>query len=606
MAASDQTQLGLGFDRPVDDRVVDGRVVAVRPDVVGIDRLFHYTVPGDAAVAVGDVVRIALGPRRVRGWVVGVDVEPDPGVQLRPIARWSSRGPTPELVALADWAAWRWAGRPAHLLRTATPPANVTALPAAAPTPATGPGPALDPVLAAALVDDRAVLPLGPGEDRYPLARAAARTEGGHALLLCPGVAEATALAARLRRDGVAVALLAGQEPASALAREWARARAGATVVGTRAAAWAPLPDLGRVVVFDEHDEGYQGDQTPTWNARDVAAERARRAGCPCLLVSPTPSPEARLWGRVVERSRAAMRAGWPRVEVIDKRALDPDVGPLFSPRVVQLVRGDGRVLCILNRTGRVRLLSCARCGNVAACDRCGGAVSLESGPDGDRLACPRDDHRRPPVCLGCGGTRFKHLRLGVSRAREELEVLAGRPVGEVTAATGRLPDAPVLIGTEALLRRAGRADAVVFLDIDQHLLAVRHRAGEQALALLALAGRLVARGGHGRIVVQTRDPDHPALVAAREADPERFAEEDLALRRLLRLPPVTALATVSGAGAGDLLAALGEPEGVVVQGPVDGTWRLVAPDHRVLCDALAATPRPEARVRIAVDPHDA
>lgn len=603
MAPTDPAQLGFGFSEPRRPTATHGprRIVRVRPDVVGLDRLFDYTVPDDLDVQIGDVVRIDLGARRERGWITAIDVDTDDHLELRPLDRRSGRGPTLELIDLADWAAWRWAGRPVHLLRAATPPAMVTDLPAPAPRPER---PAeVEPWIDHALGQALGVVTCAPGEDRYPLIRAAAATDRGHALILCPTIAEATALAGRLERDGVRTALLAGQDPATTLARHWARARAGHTVVGTRMAAWAPLPKLGRVIVLDEHDEAYQGDRSPTWHARDVVIERARRADRPCLLVSPTPSLEARMRAVRISRDPATVRRGWPPVEIVDKRQLDPAHGPLFSPRVVDLVRGSERVLLILDRTGRVRLLVCGHCGDIARCEVCEGAVALEAGVDGDEFVCSRDDHRRPPICLTCSATRFKHLRLGVSRAREELEVLARQPVGEVTASTGPIPKTPILIGTEALLRRAGTADHVVFLDFDQHLLATRHRGGQDALALLALAGRLVTRRGRGRIVVQTRDPEHPVLDAAVRGDPDRFAEPDLDLHRRLGLPPVTAMALVTGAGAEEFMNSFGTHEGVQIQGPIDGVHLLRADDHRILCDALAATPRPGERLRIEVDP---
>ena len=212
-------------------------------------------------------------------------------------------------------------------------------------------------------------------------------------------------------------------------------------------------------------------------------------------------------------------------------------------------------------------------------------------------------------VCLACGGTRFKVLRLGVSRARDELEALAGEPVAEVTGTTAlddpTVSAARVLIGTEALLHRVARADAVAFLDFDQELLAPRYRAAEQALALLARAARVVRgrSGAHGRVVVQTRTPDHPAVVAARMADPGRMVEGERAVRVALGLPPHRVLALVSGAAAPAFVAAFGSPAGVEVKGPLEGTWRLRADRHDVLCDALAAVVRPPGRLRIEVDP---
>ena len=152
------------------------------------------------------------------------------------------------------------------------------------------------------------------------------------------------------------------------------------------------------------------------------------------------------------------------------------------------------------------------------------------------------------------------------------------------------------MVGTEAVLHRVAGAHAVAFLDFDQELLAPRHTAGEQALALVARAARLVGgRHDHpgGRILVQTRLPTHEVLDAVVHADPSRFTLVESARRAALRLPPETALAVVSGEAAVAYVEGLG-PE-VEVLGPSDGRWLVRAPDHRVLADALAATPVPRA-----------
>ena len=104
--------------------VAELRVVRVLPDVAAIDKEFDYLVPSGVAVALGDVVRIDLHGRRVGGWITALDVEPPEGVALRPLARVSGRGPAADLHDLARWAAWRWAGRRATFLRTASPPAS--------------------------------------------------------------------------------------------------------------------------------------------------------------------------------------------------------------------------------------------------------------------------------------------------------------------------------------------------------------------------------------------------------------------------------------------------------------------------------------------------
>lgn len=573
------------------------------PDEPAIDKTFDYLVPeglGDQ-VRVGDRVRVDLHGRRIGGWVTAVGVEPPPGVALRRIARWSGRGPTPDLLELADWAAWRWAGRPASFLRTASPERVVAALPASPRRAVRVPAP-LDPLVRDALGQGRTVLRLPPAADPYAIALAAAGR--GHALVLCPTVAQARVIGTRLRRAGVPVA----QHP-----RDWAAGAAGATVVGTRAAAWAPVRDLAAVVVVDEHDESHQQEQAPTWHARDVAVERARRAGVPCVLTSPCPSLEALAWGRLLTPSRVTERAGWPIVDVVDMRRVDPRSGLLPDP-LVRLLRSDRRVLCVLNRTGRARLLACAACRELARCERCDAALAQP----GDELVCRRCGERRPVVCAACGRTRLKAVRQGVTRVRDEIEALVGEPVDEVTAANpaGPGPSTRVVVGTEATLHQVERADVVAFLDFDQELLAPRYRAAEQALGLLARAARVVARsaavaGGSpasaarapGRVVVQTTLPRHEVVQAALQADPGRVATAELERRELLRFPPVTAMAEVSGAAAADFVEALGHPLGVEVLGPSDGRWLLRAPDHATLCDALAATPRPSGRVRVAVDP---
>ena len=566
-------------------------MVRVLPDVPAIDREFDYLVPDGARVEVGDVVRIDLHGRRVGGWVTAVGVDPPSGVRLRALARVSGRGPRPDTIALASWAAWRWSGRRVPFLRTASPDRVVSALPAVSQRTVPVPD-VVDEVAREALSVPRAVVRLPPASDTYPLVLAAAGR--GNALVITPSLDAARHLGLRLRRAGVPTALMP---------REWAVAAAGATVVGARAAAWAPVDDLAAVVVLDEHDEGLKEERSPTWHARDVAVERARRAGVPCVLVSPCPSLEAQEWGRLLRPSRQVERAGWPVVDVVDRRDEDPANAGLYSPLLVARLRGRGRVVCVLNRTGRARLLVCAACGELARCERCGASTSQT---DPGVLQCRQCGLERPVICLVCHATRMKNLRAGVSRAREGLEALAGEPVVEVSAKTAGsdLAAARVYVGTEAVLHQVHDASVVAFLDLDQELVAPRYRAAEQALALVARAARLLGgRADGGRLVLQTRLPHHEVVTAALHADPGRVAAADRRRRQALGDPPFTATATVSGAASEAFMDAFDPPPGADVLGPRDGAWLLRAPDHRALCDALAATPRPAGRLRIAVDP---
>ena len=566
----------------------------VLPDVVGIDRAFDYVVPtsweadGRAErVVVGSMVRIPLAGRRVDGWVTAIEMEPESGVRLVELVKLRGMGPSPELLDLAGWAAWRWAGRRVAFLRAASPERMVAAAAKRRPRDPVPAGPR--DVFDDAFDHGVATVRVAPDDDGLGVALAACRR--GDALILTADTARARHLAVALRRAGVSVALAPD---------EWAAAAGGATVVGTRSAAWMPMPDLAAVVVIDEHDERFKEERTPAWHAREVALERARRAGVPAVMTSAVPSLEALRAGPLLRRDRSIERDDWPIVDVLDRRDEDPTRSGPFAADLRRHIDGDRRVVCVLNRTGRARLLACAACGELVRSDDGGQIMRLVD----DELVSADGSERRPVVCTGCGSTTLKTLRMGVERAREELEAFLGEPVDEITAATEQRPQRRVAIGTEAVLHRIDRADVVVFLDFDQELLAVRQRAAEQAMAMISQAARLVGgRGSGGRVVVQTRQPEHEVILAAGRGDPSLVAVAERDRRRPLRLPPYGAQVSISGEGAAALIDSFGTVEGVQVRGPLDDRWLLRAESHAPILDRLAEIERPAARVRIDVDP---
>ncbi len=612
----------------------EARVARVLPDVAGFERELDYSVPAKLTgeVRPGSIVRVPLQGRTVRGWALAFPVEPPPGLVLRPVAKVVGWGPEASLLDLAAWAAWRWAGRRRSLLVTASPPTSVRQLPPGrdglVPS-APGEGAAADRGATDGAVPDHGVAPGRAAPDRgatevlqlvrdawrpgthvvrlppvySAIALVQAAAEHGPVLVVASTNGRASAGCLALRRRGARVALLPG---------DWALARAGTDIViGARSAAWGPCPGLASVVVLDAHDEGLVQEQAPTWDAPAVAAERARRSGVPCLWVTPCPTLELLSAADEVHvASRSTERAGWARLAVVDSRRSDPRTG-LYSAQLVELLRDAGRrVVCVLNRKGRALLLDCAACGEVARCEHCAAAVRLV----GESLTCRRCGRSRPVVCTSCGSDSLRSLRVGVTRARDQLEALAGRPVGEVTATTaaagpGDLPATDVLVGTETVLyrenqlRRRGPVGAVAFLDFDQELLAPRYRAAEEALALLARASRLVGgRGRDGRVLLQTRLPGHPVVEAAGLASPERLSAAEEPVRQALRLPPFAALALLSGAGAAELAARL-EKLSIEVN-PLGGErWAVRAPDPAALADAFSAVERPGDRVRVEVGP---
>ena len=629
------------------DEAAPGRVVRVLVDVPAIDKTFDYLLPdtlaGAADVRLGTIVRVRLHGRPVGAWVVGVNVVPAvPIGELLAVTKVSSFGPPRELLALAKWAAWRWWGRPATFLQIASPNATVRAMPALrrvdpdllpVAAEATFPGFVVAELQGALNQPVVTVVRLPPLADPFAVLIEAARITAGRGLLiLAPHVSTARDLARRFRRLGAPVALLPD---------EWARAtQPGAIVIGARTAAWAPSAGFAAVVVLDEHDEAYQDERAPTWHAREVVIERARRIGAACLLISPVPSPHAlaATTGGVLAPDRRAERAGWPVIELVDRTNEEPGRVPVVAPGLTKHLREGGRVVCILNRTGRARLLDCRSCATLAECERCGAALTLPA--QGSMLVCGRCAYEGPIVCRACGGGRMRQLRPGTTRLREDLEALAQRPVIEVTGASvgpasspGRLrqkgdvagdpgdpvsearaeqmrgagPDnADVMIGTEAALHRVGRADTVVFLDIDGELLAPRMRSADAVVAMVVRAARLV--GPTGRIMMVTRQPDHPILRALVLADVEAICSSMVTSLAALGYEPPAAVAVVGGMGAWRVAEGLGgstsdSARSLERVGPAVGPFVVRSPSIDALADALADVSRPAERVRVEVDP---
>jgi primosomal protein N' (replication factor Y) len=253
----------------------------------------------------------------------------------------------------------------------------------------------------------------------------------------------------------------------------------------------------------------------------------------------------------------------------------------------------------------------------LARCEACGATVVQRD----DGFECPRCATTRPAVCLSCHGSRFRVVRPGITRVRDELAALLPRAtVAAVDASAVDVPSVPVLVGTEALLHRVAAHDGgsvglVAYLDLDQELLSPRVRAAEQALWLLVRGARTLGGPGTGAqggsLLLQTRLPDHEVVRAAVEGAPLAVADAERSRRRLLGFPPFGGVAELAGdpsavAAACNALAAWAQ---VQVLGPTDdGTRALVkAPSVAALCDALRAASLDEARslgrLRVDVDP---
>jgi primosomal protein N' (replication factor Y) len=443
------------------------------------------------------------------------------------------------------------------------------------------------------------VLRWPPLRDRRELVAEMCAREGS-TIVCVADAGRARALASYLSQTRDSVALLHSAFPDAARTEAWARAARGdCVVVGGRIAALAPVPDLRAAVVVDDADEALQEERAPTWHARDVLRERAARAGLPLTVCSPAPTVEALAEpGATVDPPPPDVeRSGWPRVEVVDRREEPPGAGLLGEPLAEALRRTSGLAVCVLNRRGRFRLVRCDACSELLRWD----------GPD------------RPVVCPHCGGTKLRVLRTGVRRVREELAALIpGARVADVDAETPDVPEADIVIGTEAVLHRAAvrrrRPTLVAYLDLDQELLAPRYRAASQAHWLVTRGAQLLAPRPRTEslLLLQTRVPDHVVVRAIAGADPQLVADSELEYRRTLAYPPFGALAECSGddEALAVTVDALRELEvsanGVQVFGPADGRALVTAPTWDALAHALqraVPTGRAKGRVRAVVDP---
>lgn len=581
-------------------------VARVLPDLPAVDRAFDYDA-SDASPppAIGDRVRVSLHGRSVRGWVVGLADRAE-RTGLKPIARRLGAGPPPSVVALCEWAAWRWAGPWSKLLATASPPRVVTRLPAA-PTRATAPEVHNQlRVVGQRLVRHGAATLVRVGPCTDPMDFVLAMLHGveateakGCLLVTTPTTAWAQRLAERLAQRGVQAI---GPD-------HWAAAAAGyPVVVGARASSLAPVPALAAALVLDAHDGAYRQTQTPCWDAVTMLAERCRREGAPLVATSWCPDPSLLSLTRYTEETEHESRM-WPRLVVADLSVADPRERQLSSTfanaahRALAEPLTGVRVVVVLQRLGGTRLMACKSCGALAVCGAHG--LALREGPHG--YGCTAGCTEHPRLCVSCGASTLRVLREGITSLTKRVSALLGVDAVEVSAATKEVAaDARVVVGTEAVLTRIRHAGVVCFAELDDYLCAPRAHGSLDALRAIGLAGRLVgARGSSapGSVVVQTRLPTHLAVQAALRGEPAQLIAAEVATARELALPPHVAVCSLRGAGAATFAAALSSNE-VTVTESGEG-FLAVAGSHRELCDALAATPRPAEPLRVEVDPRD-
>lgn len=621
-------------------------IVDVEP--LHLDRPFDYAVPEDLTVVVGHEVRVSFSGRRRIGWVIDTadrtDADPARVKHLLEV-----RGPLPRFdvddLRLCRWVARRWGGTLASVLRHALP-RRVAAVEASidgwgdppvveAATRPPCPTDAWRRYGGSALLRAAASPPTGsveprafwlqplPGDDLAALVTdlvARCLAAGRSALVLAPDP-QSPVPDACLGLAGTAGADLRGARSDRARYRAFLRGLTGhaRVVVGERAGVFGPLRDLGLIVVTDEANPGYKERRSPRHHARDVALARGRMAGATTVLTGALPSAAVwRLLGRgdvaAVEAQRPEVRAHAPRVDVVDPRE-GQTVHSRLSGAAHDALRsavGAGSVAVVLvARRGDGTVLACRRCGLRAMCPVCEGSLA----PLGSRRwRCATCGWEGPAAaCASCSGTEFAPLAAGTTRWAAELR--RAHPDAEVTVMegfdapgpTGR-PAIAVMTRGSVVARPAWLGDdlagVLVLPDADALLGRPRYDAAEDLLRLC------MAIVWTRRIIVQTRQPTHPAIQALVRWDAAGFWRGEAERRAELGYPPSRVLIHLDAADADAVAGAVAKalPDGDQLSGPdLAGRLLVKSSDPRGTLSALDPLRRrwsgEDVRVAVDVDP---
>ncbi len=450
----------------------------------------------------------------------------------------------------------------------------------------------------------------------------AALALGRGALLLVPEIALTPAVAGQFSsRFGDRVAILHSAFSDAERAEQWRRIRSGdaGVVVGTRSGVFAPVQNLGLIIVDEEHDASYKQQETPRYNGRDVAVVRARAWNACVVLGSATPSLESRY---NVERGRYTLLAlperiekrPLPTVELIDMRQefLETRKQATFSRRLLgaiqERLRNGEQTMLLLNRRGFSSFVACRACGERMNCIHC--AVTLTYHRRDRRMLCHYCNYaaRVPSVCQSCGSEYLQFFGVGSERVEDELhgalpnariarmdrDTIAGKRQFEHILNHFREGRYDILVGTQMIAKGHDipNVTLVGVISADIGLGLPDFRAAERTFQLLTQAAGRAGRGGlPGIVLIQTINPEHYAIRFASEQNYAGFYEKEIQFRRSMRYPPFSALANILVRDArqeeamrmsAELSAVVTpEPDGIKVLGPAEAAVPRLKSEYR-------------------------
>ncbi|MCY0264773.1 primosomal protein N' [Klebsiella pneumoniae] len=391
--------------------------------------------------------------------------------------------------------------------------------------------------------------------------------QGRQALVMVPEIGLTPQTIARFRqRFNAPVEVLHSGLNDSERLSAWLKAKNGeaAIVIGTRSSLFTPFKDLGVIVIDEEHDSSYKQQEGWRYHARDLAVWRAHSEQIPIILGSATPALETlhnvrQGKYRQLTLSKRAGNARPAQQYVLDLKGqpLQAGLSPALISRMRQHLQADNQVILFLNRRGFAPALLCHDCGWIAECPRCDSYYTLHQAQH--HLRCHHCDSQRPipRQCPSCGSTHLVPVGIGTEQLEQALaplfpEVPISRIDRDTTSRKGALEEhlaavhrggARILIGTQMLAKGHHFPDVtlVSLLDVDGALFSADFRSAERFAQLYTqVSGRAGRAGKQGEVILQTHHPEHPLLQTLLYKGYDAFAEQALAERQTMQLPPWT------------------------------------------------------------------
>jgi primosomal protein N' (replication factor Y) len=410
--------------------------------------------------------------------------------------------------------------------------------------------------------------------------------QGRSVLVLVPEIALATQIEGHFfSRFGDQIALLHSGLTTGERFDQWQKITRGqaSIVIGARSAIFAPLANLGLIIVDEEHDPAYKQDDNLRYNARDLAVLRGRESKAVVLLGSATPSVTSYYNAQhgkftILTLKKRIYDRPLPEVEIVDLKKVPTvsEQSPLFSPNLRRALqdtyaRGD-QALVFLNRRGFANLLLCQDCGHSISCPHC--EVTLTVHKQKQRLICHYCGYQAPSaaICPHCRSARVTECGFGTERIEEELRAMVPKAtiarLDRDTTSSNRKDfikilrgvhnrETDILVGTQMITKghHFPHVTLVGIIWADTGLALPDYKAAERTFQLLSQVTGRAGRGEKpGKVIIQTFQPDHYAVVAAREHDYQSFYEREIGLRHALSYPPYSRLVNVKFSGEKDEL----------------------------------------------------